>query len=152
MQVLFERCGFQDDDLYRASLVLRQNASWLRGLWLPVGAVAGTAVLAFGDEPSWLPQLGLLLSVVWLLVVLGFGATCVTAHRDRLTWHTLWNSHVVHWSRVEELRVHRGHIEVSIQGQPAQTFKLIGVRPRVLLDRLKAAAAEGTIPRSVHLR
>lgn len=149
-RTMFKRCGFHWEGGYAEGLALRRDT--------PASSYALPAVIALAStwyavsEPEsglWVYAL-ILLSVGWLLWIAARATVCVSAHRDRLTWHGFWRSRVVHWSRIDTVRVIGGRIHLTRHGHLAPTsFRLLGVSSWELQKELQQLAQDGRIPDSV---
>lgn len=112
--------------------------------------VVGVWAVSVDTSTGWMVHALLVAALFWLLWILARATVCVSAHRDRLTWHSLWRSRVIHWSRIDTVRVMSGRVHVTLHGHFAPaSFRLLGVRSADLVEQLRALAAENRIPDSV---
>lgn len=149
-RAMFRRCGFHWEGGYAEGLALRRDTPIL-ALALPIVlAIVSGGVYLSDPENGALAGIALLLSLALGILVFWRATICVSAHRDRLTWHTLWRSRVVHWSRIDQVRVVGGRLQVVPHGHfDPLYFRLFGVSSKALLNELRALAANGRIPGSV---
>lgn len=149
-RAMFRRCGFHWEGGYAEGLALRRDTPLL-AFALPA-LLAAASVWAYLSDPdsAALAGVALLLSVALGVFVVWRATVCVSAHRDRLTWHTLWRSKVVHWSRIDQVNVVGGRVQVVPHGpfEPLY-FRLFGVSSNDLVEEFRRLAAEGRIPGSV---